>query len=110
MHRDMSRLIAELVLSDEDTANTDSTESSETVVEAVKAEEPAVSDERLEKAESEISELRAVIEELKNKTPSGGVPDVLVRKSDEEDLNDVLKSMSTAERLRFALAVHTNGK
>jgi phage head maturation protease len=109
MHRDMSRLIAELVLSEEDgTASADSV-----VTEAVvttKSETTAEGEDQLQKAVDEITRLSAEIGELKARIPATPAPEVLVKKSDEEEAAELFKSLSTSDRLRLALAVTHNGK
>ena len=107
MHREMSSLIAELVLSGGDDDATDAASTSEPVV-AQKAEETQPVDTTLLK--SEIAELRAIIDDLKERTPAGERPAVLIKKSDEEELYKALSEMTPSDKLRFALAVKTNGK
>ena len=109
MHREMSSLIAELVLSADDDDATDTASTSAPVV-AQKAEETKPVQDDTVILKSEIAELRAIIDELKDRTPAGERPGVLLKKSDEEELNELLKSMSTSDRLRFALAASHNGK
>lgn len=108
MHRQMSTLIAELVLSDDETASADSV-ATEAVV-AVKSEMTADSGDVLQKAVDEITRLTAEVGELKARIPATPEPEVLVKKSDQDEAAELFKSLSTSDRLRLALAVSHNGK
>lgn len=111
MHREMSTLIAELVLSaDDDETKTPNSNSTPSEIVAVKAEETKPADDRLEKALSEIDELKGQVNQLRESTPAGGGPGLLVRKSDEEELAEMLKSMTPTDKLRFALRAKYEGK
>jgi len=103
MHRKMSSLIAELVLSDDEGAtDTASAESSEKVV--TKSEDTqTVASDILEKAASEIAGLRAEINELRERIPATPAPDVLVKKAEEQEFSELMKSMSPSDKLRFGL-------
>lgn len=111
MHREMSALIAELVLSAEPDAETPNTDSTPTEVTTAKAEETQVTPEDLQKANSEIAELREELNRLREQTPAGQAPGLLIGKSDIEELGDMLKSMDTRSKLLFALrASHGENK
>jgi FtsZ-binding cell division protein ZapB len=64
----------------------------------------------IQKALDEITRLTAEIGELKAKIPATPAPEVLVKKSDEEEAAELFKSLSTSDQLRLALAVRHNGK
>jgi hypothetical protein len=101
----MASLIAELVLSEEGlSVDADSAAPSTPSAATVKAEETQPEGEdRLAKAASEIAELRAVIEELKDRIPATERPDVLVKKAEMDELREEIDSMDSRQRLAFGL-------
>lgn len=109
LHRQMSTLIAELVLS-EGESETATVDSAPTVEGApVKSEETADSA-AIQKAADEIARLTAEVNELKDRIPATEVPEVQIKKSDTDEAREQFAALSTYDQLRLALAVKTGGK
>jgi hypothetical protein len=62
-------------------------------------------DDRLLELEKALKDTREELERIKENTPGDNEPGVLVQKSDEDELMEVIKAMDASQRLRFGLQV-----
>lgn len=102
MHREMSRMLADLVIASGDEADEDS-DASETVTETSKAAQPETQSDELTKALDEITGLRNEIVELRGLIATTPIPPVLT-KSENESFDEAVTPLKGLDKMRFGLA------